>query len=68
MKRLFVLSFEGNMVKTIKDYNVITDGRNFDQTITDNIKQKKTLEILLLGTVDYTTDNLLDYLCFKENY
>ena len=51
MKRLFVLPFENNAVKTghtgffcptkkIQDYNVITDGKNvFDQEVKHDIKK-----------------------------
>ena len=81
VNRLFVLAFENKNGRTshstyylpkveIKDYNVMIDGRNFfDQpinimnTIYENIRKIATSK-----ADDYTTDCLLDYSYFKENY
>ena len=54
----------------IKYYNVLIDGRNFhDQPINDLIKQYDEIRNVSAGYGDdYTTDCLLDYAYFKDNY
>ena len=54
----------------IKNYNVLTDGRNFyDQPINDIIKQYNEIRKISAGYGDdYTTGCLLDYACYKDNY
>ena len=54
----------------IKDYNVMTDGRNFyDQNINDTIKMYNEIRKTALGKGnDYTVGRLLDYQYFKEHY
>ena len=55
--------------REIKNYNVLTDGRNFyDQPINDIIKQYH--EVRKVSTEygdDCTTGCLLDYAYFKDN-
>ena len=54
----------------IKDYNVLTDGRNFyDQSISDDFKKCEELRKVMTGRgEDYTTGSLLDYDYWKSNY
>ena len=54
----------------IKNYNVLIDGRNFyDQPINDLIKQYDEIRKVSTGYGDdYTTECLLDYAYFKDNY
>ena len=54
----------------ITKYNVLIDGRNFDdQTITDEIRKHDELRKTAIGEGDdYTTGYLLDYKHFKEYY
>ena len=54
----------------IKNYNVLIDGRNFyDQPINDLIKQYDEVRKVSTGQGDdYTTECLLDYAYFKDNY
>ena len=76
VNRLFVLSFENENDRTshlkveIKDYNVMTDGRNFfDQPINSLNKTYENIRKITIGQGDdYTTGCLLDYSYFKENY
>ena len=81
VNRLFVLSFENENDRTshstyylpkveIKDYNVMIDGRNvFDQPINSMSKTYENIRKIATGKGDdYTTDCLLDYPYFKENY
>ena len=81
MNRLFVLSFEDDAVITghtgyflpnveIKHCNVRINGRNlFDQPIRNDIEaNKKSLKNCHWSKDDYTTDCLLGYRSFKENY
>ena len=50
-----------------KDYNVLTDGRDFyDQNISDDFKKYKELRKVMTGRgEDFTTGSLLDYDCWK---
>ena len=81
VNRLFVLSFENENGRTshstyylpkveIKDYNVMTDGKNFfDQPINSMSKTYENIRNIATGKGDdYTTGCLLDYPYFKENY
>ena len=81
VNKLFVLSFENENDRTshstyylpkveIKDYNVMTDGRNFfDQPIKTMSKICENIRKIATGKGDdYTTGCLLDYPYFKENY
>ena len=81
VNRLVVLSFENENDRTshwtyylpkveIKDYNVMIDGRNFfDQPINSMNKTYENIRKIAAGKGDdYTTDCLLDYPYFKENY
>ena len=54
----------------IKDYNVKIDGNKFfDQPINKNIKTYEKIKKIGTGQGDgYTTDCLLDYPYFKDNY
>ena len=54
----------------IKGYNVKTDGKNFfDRPINDDTKTYENIKKIAAGHGDgYTTDCLLDYPYFKENY
>ena len=54
----------------IENYNVFIDGRNFyDQPINDLIKQYGEVRKVSTGQGDdYTTECLLDYAYFKDNY
>ena len=54
----------------IKNYNVLIDGRNFyDQSINDLIKQyDQVRKVSIAYGDDCTTDCLLDYAYFKDNY
>ena len=54
----------------IENYNVLIDGRNFyDQPINDLIKQYDEIRKVSTGYGDdYTTECLLDYAYFKDNY
>ena len=54
----------------IENCNVLIDGRNFcDQPINDIIKQCDEVRKVSTGHGDdYTTDCLLDYAYFKDNY
>ena len=54
----------------IKNYNIEIDGRNFyDQSINDSIQQyDKIRKLSTWQGDDYTTDYLLDYVCFKNDF
>ena len=54
----------------IKDYNVMTDGRNFfDQPVNNMNKTYENIRKIPTGKGDdYTTGCLLDYPYFKDNY
>ena len=81
VNRLFVLSFENENDRTshstyylpkveIKDYNVMTDGKNFfDQPINSMTKTYENIRKIATGQGDdYTTGCLLDYSYFKDRY
>ena len=55
---------------TIKDYNVMIDGKNvFDQPINSKFKTYENVREIATGQgYDYTNGCLLDYSYFKENY
>ena len=78
---LFVLAFENDAQRAsnkrfyipnveIKDYNVMTDGKNFfDQPINNMIKTYENIRKTTTGQGDdYTTGCLLDYTYFKKYY
>ena len=56
--------------KEIKNYKVLTDGREFyGQPINDLITQYDEVRKVSTGQVDdYTTGSLLDYAYFNDNY
>ena len=81
VNRLFVLYFENEGGRTshshyylpkvtIKDYNVMIDGKNFfDQPINNKFKTYENIrKITASKGNDYTTGSLLDYLYLKKNY
>ena len=81
VNRLFLLSLENENGRTshleyylpkleIKEYNIKIDGKSFfDQPINNNIKTYENIRKTATGQGDgYTTDFLLDYPYFKENY
>ena len=81
VNRLFVLSFENEdgmsshstyyLPKVeIKDYNVMTDGKNFfDQPINSMNKTYENIRKIASGQGDdYTNGCLLDYSYFKDHY
>ena len=80
VNRLFVLSFENENDRTshstyylpkieIKDYNVMSDGKNFfDQPINSMIKTYGNIRKIATGQGDdYSTGCLLDYSYFKDH-
>ena len=81
ISRPFVLAFEDDAQRTsnkryyipnveIKDYNVMTDGKNFfDQPIKNNKLTYENIRKIATGHGDnYTTGCLLDYTYFKKYY
>ena len=81
VNRLLVLAFEDDAQRTsnkkyyipnveIKDYNVMTDGKNvFDQPVkNDNVTYEKIRKIATSQGDDCTTSCLLEYSCFKKYY
>ena len=81
VNRLFVLTFENDGQRTssrryyipnveIKDYNVMTDGKNFfDQPVkNDKVTYENIRKISTSQGDDYTTVCLLGYTCFKKYY
>ena len=81
VNRLFVLAFENDKQRTshkayylpnveIKDYNIMINGENsLDQPIKNNkVKYKNIRKIATGQGDDYTTDCLLDYSYFMDNY
>ena len=80
VNRLFLLSFENENGRTshleyylpkleIKDYNVMTDGKNIDQQVkNDKITYENIQKIGTCQKDDYTAGCLLDYPYVKENY
>ena len=81
VNRLFVLAFQDDAQRTsnkrfcipnieIKNYNVMTDGKNFfDQPIKDSkVTYENIRKIATSQGEDYTTGCLLDYIYFKNYY
>ena len=81
VNRLFVLAFENDEQRAsnkrcyipnveMKDYNVMTDGKNFfDQPINNNFKTYENIRKITAGQGDdYTTGCLLDNIHFKNHY
>ena len=81
VNRLFVLYFENEGGRTshshyylpkvtIKDYNVMIDGKNFfDQPINNKFKTYENIrKITASKGNDYKNGSLLDYLYLKKNY
>ena len=79
MNRLFVLAFENDDQRIsnkryyipnveIKDYNVMTDGKNFfDQPMKNDKVTYENIRKIATGQGDhYTTGCLLDYAYFKK--
>ena len=76
-----MLSFENESDRTsqssyylpkvkIKDYNFMTDGKNFfDQAINSMIKTYEIIRKIAIGQADdYATGCLFDYYYFKDHY
>ena len=57
-------------MRTVNNYNILIDGRNFyDQPIDDLVKQYYEVRKVSTGKCgDCTTGCLLDYAYFKDNY
>ena len=82
VNRLFVLSFSRNNNTDnrdsfsdyyvpnveIKDFNVLIDGKSFFDLPVKNEEKAYEKIIDMSNNNDYTTDNLLDFGYFKENY
>ena len=51
----------------IKDFNVLIDGKSFLDLPVKN-EEEAYEKIDMSNNNDYTTGNLLDFACFKENY
>ena len=81
VNRLFVLAFEDDGQRQsskryylpnveIKDYNVMIDGKNFfDQSVKNDEITYENINIIAACQGDYyTTDSLLDYTYFRDNY
>ena len=80
VNRLFVLAFENDAQRTsneryylpkveIKDYNIMSDGKNFfDQPIVNDKITYQNKKIATSQGDDYTTGCLLDYAYFKNYY
>ena len=81
VNRLFVLAFENDEQRTsnkryyipnveTKDYNVMTDGKNFfDQPVKNNKITYENIRKIATGQGDdYTTGCLLDYAYFRDIY
>ena len=82
VNRLFVLSFTRNNAGDnrdsfsdyyvpnveIKDFNVLIDGKCFFDLPVKNEEETYEKIIEISNDNDYTTGNLLDFGCFKENY
>ena len=82
VNRLFVLSFSRNNNTDnrdsfsdyyvpnveIKDFNVLIDGKSFFDLPVKNEEEIYEKIIKMNNNNDYTTDNLLDFAYFKENY
>ena len=82
INRLFVLSFERNIVGDsrgsfshcyvpnveIKDFNALIDGKNFFDLPVKNEEKLYQKIIHMSNNNDYTTGNLLNIAYFKENH
>ena len=82
VNRLFVLSFARTNAGDnrdsfsdyyvpnveIKDFNVLIDGKSFFDLPVKNEEEIYEKIIKMNNNNDYTTDNLLDFAYFKENY
>ena len=80
VNRLFVSAFENDEQRTsnqryyfpnveIKDYNFMTDGKNFFDLPVNNKVTHKTIRKIAIGKGnDYTAGCLLDYSYFKDYY
>ena len=52
-----------------KDYNLMIDGRKYNQPVKNNARTYENIKNFATGQVnEYTTGCLLGYSCFKENY
>ena len=52
----------------IKDFNVLIDGKSFFDLPVNNEGEAYEKIIEMSNNNDYTTDNLLDFAYYKENY
>ena len=52
----------------IKDFNVLIDGKSFFDLPVKNEEEAYEKNMDMSNNNDYTTGNLLDFACFKENY
>ena len=52
----------------IKDFNVLINGKNFFDLPIRNEEEAYVKIIGMTNNNDYTTGNLLDFACYKENY
>ena len=52
----------------IKDFNVLSDGKQFFEIPVKNKEEAYEIIIEMSKNNDYTTDNLLDYEYFKDHY
>ena len=82
VNRLFVLSFPRNnntdsrysfsnyyvLKVRIKYFNVLIDGKSFFDLPVKNEEDTYEKIIDMYNNNDYTTDNLLDFAYYKENY
>ena len=79
VNKLFVLSYENKTDRTyfskyyvpkveVKNFNVLMDGKPFFEIPVKNKGETYEATIEMSKNNDYTTDNLLDYECFKDYY
>ena len=71
VNRLFVMAYSrADNNQPTKNYNVVTDGRNFyDNPIESDIEKHRELKKVMIGKgEDYTTGSLLDYNYFNKHY
>ena len=82
VNRLFILSFERNIIGDnrdsfsdyyvpnveIKDFKVLIDGKSFFDVAVKNEEKASEKIIKMSNNNDYVTGNLLDFAYFKENY
>ena len=52
----------------IKDFNILIDGKSFFDLLVKNEEEAYEKNMDISNNNDYTTGNLLDFGCFKENY